>query len=40
MLQALIDGGTAEQIADSFVATREDVWRPWLGTVAAAPAPQ
>ncbi len=34
MLQALSDGGTAEQIADSFVATREDVWRPWLGTIA------
>ena len=28
MLQALSDGGAAEQIADSFVATREDVWRP------------
>ncbi len=34
MLQALSDGGTPEQIADSFVATREEVWRPWLGTIA------
>jgi len=42
MLQALSDGGTAEQIADSFVATREEVWRPWLGTIvvpAGSPSP-
>lgn len=35
MLQALSDGATAEQVADSFIATREAVWRPWLGTVLA-----
>lgn len=35
MLQALSDGATAEQVADSFVATREEIWRPWLGVVAA-----
>lgn len=40
MLQALSDGGTAEQIADSFVATREDVWRSWLGTITAPAAAQ
>jgi glycine betaine/proline transport system substrate-binding protein len=32
MLQQLSDGATAEQVADTFVATREDIWRPWLGT--------
>lgn len=37
MLQAISDGGTAEQVADSFVATRAEVWRPWLGAVAAEP---
>lgn len=42
MLQALSVGGTAEDVADTFVATREEVWRPWLGIVATAPetAPQ
>ena len=39
MLQASSDGSTPEDIADRFVATREEVWRPWLGTVATAPAP-
>jgi glycine betaine/proline transport system substrate-binding protein len=39
MLQASSDGGTAEEIADRFVATREEVWRPWLGVI-AAPAEQ
>lgn len=36
MLQALSVGGTADDVAASFVATREEVWRPWLGQLAAA----
>lgn len=39
MLQASSDGSTPEEIADRFIATREEVWRPWLGTVAAVPTP-
>ena len=39
MLQASSDGSTPEEIADRFVATREEVWRPWLGAVATAAAP-
>lgn len=35
MLQALSVGGTAEDVAASFIATREGVWRPWLGQSAA-----
>lgn len=39
MLQALSVGGTAEDVAASFVATRQDVWRPWLGQAVAVPTP-
>jgi glycine betaine/proline transport system substrate-binding protein len=39
MLQASSDGTTPEDIADRFVATREDVWRPWLGLPVPGPAP-
>lgn len=38
MLQALSVGSTADDVAASFVATREAVWRPWLGQAAAVPA--
>lgn len=33
MLQALSVGGTAEEIAEVFINTREEVWRPWLGSL-------
>jgi glycine betaine/proline transport system substrate-binding protein len=39
MLQALSEpGATVESVADSFVTTRADVWRPWAG-LAVEPAP-
>lgn len=32
MLQALsVDGATVETVADDFIATRPNVWRPWVG---------
>lgn len=36
MLQALSVGGTPEDVAASFIATREEVWRPWLGQPTAS----
>jgi ABC-type proline/glycine betaine transport system substrate-binding protein len=37
MLQTLSVGGTPEEVAEVFIKDHEDVWRPWLGTVAAEP---
>ena len=35
MLQALsVDGATVESVADTFVAKRPNVWRPWVGPAA------
>lgn len=38
LLQALsVDGATVESVADQFVATRGEIWRPWAGLPALAP---
>jgi glycine betaine/proline transport system substrate-binding protein len=39
LLKLSAQGATPESVAAEFVATREDVWRPWVGTPIAPAAP-